>query len=213
VGQNGSYPTDLNLSTPTGIVTLTLHSWHDARTIHEIFLAEDYRIDGKPNIIVDFGSNIGISAAYFLTRNSSNRIYLFEPVPKNMERLKQNLAPFSERYVSNEKAVGTDNGVVRFGIEDSGRYGGIGLDTGAEIEVGCVDSNMALQDVLNTHGKIDVLKIDVETMEHAIVNRLPRDLAEHVDLILVEARFGANPLAKTHAMSGQGTVTRFSRRQ
>ena len=40
---------------------------------------------------VDFGSNIGISALYFLTRNPSVQVYLFEPVPSNIERLRENL--------------------------------------------------------------------------------------------------------------------------
>src|SRR6202030_4265486 len=61
-----SYPTNISIRTPTGNISPTLYSWHDTRTIHEIFLARDYRIDERPKIIVDFGSNIGLSAAYFL---------------------------------------------------------------------------------------------------------------------------------------------------
>ena len=167
----GSYPRTISIRTPSGDIFLTLYSWHDARTIHEIFLAGDYRIDNRPKIIVDFGSNIGLSAAYFLSRNAQNRIHLFEPVPWNIERLRRNLAPFADRYVLDTVAVGLENGKVSFGIEETGRYGGVGLQTGNSITVDCVDSNEVVRDIVSKHGRIDVLKVDVETLEHAIVRR------------------------------------------
>ena len=36
--------------------------------------------------VIDLGSNIGISALYFLTRNADCRVWLYEPVPRNVER-------------------------------------------------------------------------------------------------------------------------------
>ena len=207
--KGGAYPAEIAIRTPVGDIAPTLFSWHDAKTIHEIFLAGDYQIDNDRKVIVDFGSNIGISAAYFLTRNSDNFIYLFEPVPHNLERLRYNMRPFAGRYVLNERAVGLKNGIVRFGIEDTGRYGGVGLNTGREILVDCVNSNEVLEEIVRSRGHIDVLKIDVETMEQAIVAHLPLELARHITLLLVESRFAVNPLAETHRMTMQGTISRF----
>jgi FkbM family methyltransferase len=205
----GSYPTNISISTPSGAISPTLYSWHDTRTIHEIFLASDYRIDDRPKIIVDFGSNIGLSAAYFLSRNAENRIHLFEPVPRNIERLRRNLVPFVNQYVLNRVAVGLENGKVSFGVEETGRYGGVGLQTGNFITVDCVDSNEVVSDIVSRHGRIDVLKIDVETLEHAIVRRLTPALAAGIGLLLVEARFESNPLPETHRMTMHGTISRF----
>ena len=205
----GSYPTNISIRTPSGDISLTLYSWHDARTIHEIFLAEDYRVDKRPKIIVDFGSNIGLSAAYFLSRNAENRAHLFEPVPRNIERLRRNLEPFVDRYVLNGVAVGLENGKVSFGIEETGRYGAVGLQTGNSITVDCVDSNDVVGDIISKHGRIDVLKVDVETLEHAIVRHLTPALAAGIGLLLVEARFESNPLLETHSMTMQGTISRF----
>ncbi len=207
--KGGAYPAEVSIRTPIGEITPTLFSWHDARTIHEIFLAGDYHIDNEKKVIVDFGSNIGLSAAYFLTRNADNFIYLFEPVPHNLERLRHNMQPFVGRYALDERAVGVEKGRVRFGIEDTGRYGGIGQNTGKDIVVDCVDSNDVLNEIAQAHGHIDVLKIDVETMEGAIVTRLPLELAKRIKLLLVEGRFSANPLARTHDMTFQGTISRF----
>ena len=186
----GSYPRTISIRTPSGDIFLTLYSWHDARTIHEIFLAGDYRIDNRPKIIVDFGSNIGLSAAYFLfeERAKSN-----SPVragsSEYRERLRRNLAPFADRYVLDTVAVGLENGKVSFGIEETGHYGGVGLQTGNSITVDCVDSNEVVRDIVSKHGRIDVLKVDVETLEHAIVRRLTPALATGIGLLLVEALF------------------------
>jgi hypothetical protein len=62
---------------------------------------------------------------------------------------------------------GLENGKVSFGIEETGRYGGVGLQTGNSITVDCVNSNEVVGDVVAKHGYIDVLKVDIETLEHA----------------------------------------------
>jgi FkbM family methyltransferase len=209
--KSGDYPAQVFLRSPIGNIGLYLYSWHDARTVHEIFISEDYKIDNNKRIIVDYGSNIGISAAYFISRNENSFIYLHEPVPRNIGRLKTNLHDFEGRYRLEEVAVGLSDGNVKFGIEDSGRYGGINLYTGREIDVECRDSNKLLAEIIERHGKIDVLKIDVETMERALVEYLTPELASKIDLILVEARFEKNLLAATHTESVQGTITRYER--
>jgi FkbM family methyltransferase len=207
---SGSYPCEVALRTPAGIISLRVYGWHDLRTIHEIFLAEDYAIGRNAGVIVDYGSNIGVSAAYFLTRNPSNYCYLFEPVATNIQRLNHNMKPFQGRYTVKACALGIENCRIAFGVEDTGRYGGIGQQTGTYITVDCVDSNEVLERVIEAHGKIDVLKIDVETMEKAIVERLSHGIASRIDLLLVEHRFKKNPLPVTHVLSVQGTVSRFS---
>jgi FkbM family methyltransferase len=190
-------------------VSLTLHTWHDARTIHEIFLAEDYRIDHHAEIIVDYGSNIGLSAAYFLSRSATSYAYLFEPVPRNVDRLYDNLQQFSSRFQLNQVAVGVTDGTVSFGVEETGRYGGVNLQTGQYIEVECRDSNSVLPHIVDRHGRIDVLKVDVETMEEAIVSHLTPELAAKIGLLFVECRFSRNPLDATHAMTSYGSMSRF----
>jgi FkbM family methyltransferase len=205
----GDYPASIPLRTPIGQISLETYSWHDARTIHEIFLVGDYRTEGLENVIVDYGSNIGISAAYFLSRNQHSFAYLFEPVSTNAERLRENLRRFEGRYHLEEIAVGLNDGKVQFGVEETGRYGGINRATGQYIEVNCRSSNEILADIIAKHGEIDVLKIDVETMERALIEQLTPDLFSKIKLLFVEARFESNPLAPSHTASVQGTVTRF----
>lgn len=205
----GDYPAVARVRTPLGPFDLEIYSSDDVRTVNEIFCRGDYRTGSGETIFVDFGSNIGISAAYFLTRNRPGFAYLFEPLPQNIERLHRNLRAFDGRYALETSAVGLENGRVDFGWEPTGRYGGIGNEVGNWISVNCMDSNDVLRRILDEHGKIDVLKIDIETLEQEVTKRIPVDVARHIGKIYVENRFQSNPLAHTHIYRQCGSIAGF----
>jgi FkbM family methyltransferase len=206
----GTYPCSLKIRTPLGVVTPTLYSHHDMLTVNEIFCRMDYEC-GEPKVVVDFGSNIGISALYFLTRNPDVYCYLFEPLPQNVERLKGNLALFERRYMLDPVAVGLKNGEVTFGFEPSGRYGGIGKKTDTSTQVPCRAANDILADILDKHKRIDVLKVDIETLEKEIVEQIPADMKRRINTILVEQRYVSNPYSDIYGFRQYGPVARFER--
>lgn len=212
VSNGGQYPADITVRTPQGPITLTTYSPDDVQTINEIFLRGDYDAPANGQVVVDFGSNIGISAAFFLSRRPDAVIYCHEPVPRNIERLKQNLAQFGDRVTLAETAVGLENGMVQFGWEPTGRYGGVGRETGAWIEVPCADSNEVLAAIIAKHGRINTLKIDIETLEAAVTSRIPPELSDKIDNVVVEYPFATNPLAATHVMERRHFVTLFRHR-
>src|SRR5690349_18384418 len=74
----GSYPHTFRLRTPSGPVEAVAYSFHDVLTINEIFCRGDYRIGADDRVVVDFGSNIGISALYFLTHAPECIVYCHE---------------------------------------------------------------------------------------------------------------------------------------
>jgi FkbM family methyltransferase len=205
----GDYPMTATLRSPLGPVRLTLYSHDDLLTVNEIFCRQDYPASARDRVVVDFGSNIGISAAWFLSRGPHTFAYLFEPLPANVIRLEQNLAAFDGRFRLSPVAVGLMNGKVEFGFEDTGRYGGVGVHTGHSMSVACRDANEVLDGILARHGRIDVLKIDTETMEREIVERLPGAARARIERIYVECRFTANPLASTHRHRQRGGVAQF----
>jgi len=186
----GTYPIRARLRTPIGRVALDMYSREDLITLHEIFFREDYSIRGRRaiglRVVVDFGANIGIATAYFLTRNSRVRVYSYEPVPRNLQRAKENLAKFSDRVELNDCAVGTEDGTVQFGIEDSGRYGGIGLPHSGQIQVPCRRGEAELERILQAHREIDVLKIDIEGMEMPLLRSIDARNLEAIDNIFAE---------------------------
>jgi FkbM family methyltransferase len=206
----GDYPSEIGVKSPLGRINVRAYSHHDILTINEIFCREDYFASGSEDVFVDFGSNIGISAAYFLTRSSRGFAYLYEPVPTNVERLRNQLS-FLDRFSIDEVAIAAQDGMVRFGVEATGRYGGIGVNTSEFIDVKCIDSNDVLRAVIAKHGKIDILKIDIEGLEGEVVTRIPPGLLPKIHTIYAEWACPANPIARTHIHRQYGSVAQFRR--
>jgi FkbM family methyltransferase len=182
----GSYPYDCAVRTPVGTVRPRLWSSHDLLTVNEIFCRLDYAAPRDVGVVVDVGSNIGISALYFLSRNRTVRCHLFEPVPQNVERLRHNLAPFAGRWTLAESAVWDRDGTVEFGVEPTGRYGGIGVVAPGRVEVPCVSIDTALEQVLEREDRIDILKLDTEGAEIDTVAAIRPDLLDRIHTIYFE---------------------------
>jgi FkbM family methyltransferase len=187
----GGYPYDCRVRTPRGLLTVPLESHHDMLTVNEIFCREDYAVGPDVKTVVDIGSNIGVSALYFLTRNDEARVWLYEPNPRNIERLRRNLAGYEERCVLAEKAVADFAGTAEFGVEASGRYGGIGQETGDKISVETVHINDVLAGV---PGTIDVLKLDTEGFELQSVDAIDRAHLERIRLVYFETERKPEPI-------------------
>ncbi len=183
----GTYPQTLPVRTPLGTIRPRLYSHHDLLTVNEIFCREDYACHAPLRTVVDIGANIGLSALWFLTRDPQVRVHAFEPLPRNLQRLAANVAPFADRLTVHPLAVGLADGPVTFGWEETGRYGGIGLDLDGRVTVDCVEINGALRDILAARGAIDVLKIDVEGLEIDLLRRLAPDVRARIRLIYAES--------------------------
>lgn len=208
----GEYPAEFQIRTPIGHVSVTAYVPDDLLTINEIFFRGDYGDDRNAEVIVDFGSNIGISAVYFLTRNPEAFVYCHEPLPQNLSKLKAHLRRFEGRYAIREFAVAEQDGPVEFGWEPTGRYGGInqaGLET---IVVEAHDSNAVLSEIVAHHRRIDLLKIDIEGLEYRLTERIPAELARSIEVIAAEQRFPDNPLAETHDSSYSRPITTLRKR-
>jgi FkbM family methyltransferase len=182
----GEYPYKCELRTPLGVIAPTLHSYHDLFTVHEIFCKQVYYSDSDIKVVVDLGSNIGLSALYFLTRNQNSRCYLFEPDPRNVSRLKENLAAYEPRIVLSNDAVADTSGLFQFGIENTGRYGGIGIEAAEQIQVNCRSINDVLESVLEKEAAIDLLKVDTEGAEIRTVKAIEDRFLKRIRTIYFE---------------------------
>jgi FkbM family methyltransferase len=186
--QKGAYPRKVNLKTPTGIQSIELKNSLDTFTVNEIFAWEIYLVDSqKSKVIVDFGSNIGVSEVYFLSRHPQNIVYGFEPVPHLYEQLQKNTDAFRSRALNQNIALSNETGNAQMGVESSGRYGGIGVKTESEITINTINVNSALSEILANHQFIDVLKIDIEGMEDVVLNSISEDILAKIKLIYLEA--------------------------
>lgn len=194
----GHYPCSVQLRTPTGPQLVTLFNSHDAVTLHEIFCRDDYRCPSPPQVVVDLGSNIGISALYFLTRSPSTYCELYEPDPRNISKLLSNLDRFKDRFTLHELAVADTEGVLPFAREPSGRYGNLDVRHSGNsklpeeffeaerISVRVQHINTVLKEAISRHGIIDLLKVDTEGAELATVRAIDPELRDHVRRIVIE---------------------------
>ncbi len=210
ISARGKYPWNIKIKTPMGRVEACLYSHHDLLTVNEIFCRGDYSCSQYIDVVVDFGSNIGISALYFLTRNHHSYAYLFEPLPINGEKLARNLKRFEKRYSFEPVAVGLSDGQIEFGFEETGRYGGIGSKTGSSMLVPCKEASKIIEGVIEKHGKIDVLKIDIETLEKDVLLSIHHKYLENINSIFIEHNFSGNPLPEIYDFEQYGSVARFT---
>ncbi|MCD9154526.1 FkbM family methyltransferase [Aeromicrobium duanguangcaii] len=202
VSNRGDYPVEIGVRTPVGPVRVTAPTFHDLRTINEVFCRGDYAVGPDVRVVVDVGANIGISALFFLTRNESSRVYCFEPSPINAPRLRAALAPFGDRAAISETALSDRDGVFEFNAEPVGRYSGLvapgyARDLVNVVQVQTVNISDALDEILQVESFIDVLKIDTEGSEEAILRSIRPDLLPKIGEMFVEVNLD-EPLFPDH---------------
>lgn len=180
----GGYPYICAVRTPVGTVAPILYSKFDMLTVNEIFCREDYAADELLRVAVDIGANVGLAALYFLTRNSYSFVYCYEPVPQNIDRLRENLADMEGRFAVDHVAISTSAGPASFATEDSGRYGKLAAD--GDLRVHCREINAVLRAIIAREGRIDLLKIDTEGTEAELVEAIQPELLDSIREIVYE---------------------------
>ena len=164
----------IKVRTPIGKVNICMRNRQSARTLYSIFVREDYLIDNKPKNILDLGSNIGISAIYFLTRNIKNRIFCVEPDPNNHYFIERNLNKFSDRSKISFCAIRSKNEENKyFNLSKDGKYSSfneIGANFDKKIKVETLTINDALKDDIFNNNFPILIKIDIEGLEKEVIN-------------------------------------------
>ncbi|MDP9142737.1 MAG: FkbM family methyltransferase [Pseudomonadota bacterium] len=201
------FPTSLTIDYKGRSASFTVFTPDDVVTAIECFGKQDYAAVSSARCVVDFGSNIGISVLYFLTHFPESRVYAYEPDPKNIERLRLNLSTHADRYELDPSAVGAKAGRAKFGREPTGRYGGLGLDFPDQIEVEVRDADEILCKILAIEGVIDLLKIDVEGQERAVLLALSETTLRGIRSIAVELSGASLALPGFRASKQGGVVT------
>ena len=189
----GDYPVEVEVRTPLGPQRVRIDTQYDFKTLIEVFCRLDYAAPRDLRLAVDVGSNIGLTALYFLTRNREARAILFEPDPKNVARLRRHLAGFEGRWRLHEAAVGVEDATLSFSVEPTGRFGSLdppestpGAHRGETITVACLDADRVLREIAAEHGAIDILKIDIEGWETRVLAHLGPEALAAIGLIYAE---------------------------
>jgi FkbM family methyltransferase len=187
----GTFPKGVCVRTPTGIFNIELRNHESLKTVFSIFVREDYKMSVEEQTVIDIGSNVGVSAVYFLSRNRLNRIVCVEPDPENTAVLVKNLAQFSGRYFCISEACSAENyGEISFYLSDDGKYNSLlkipGLDSEMTVEVLPVSEIFNRATQMFPSDKFTI-KIDIEGTEKEVLSAIPEEYAVLIDKIYAEA--------------------------
>lgn len=146
-------------------------------TYRDIFENELYRFttEKESPLIIDCGSNIGLSVIYYKQLYPKARIIAYEPDKSNFQVLTTNVE--SNRFTDielNEAAVWITNGKITFQASESEASHITESSTG-----GHSVRSVRLNDLLSTVAEVDFLKVDIEGAEWAVI----RDCAENLHKI------------------------------
>jgi FkbM family methyltransferase len=145
-----------------------LHTYEDL-FINEIYKFEDSK---KANpLIIDCGSNIGLSIIYFKKLFQDAQIIAFEADPNNYSILNQNITSNNLTNITlYEKAVWISNGLISFdssGSEDSHISIVENEKESKGMEVEAIDFSSFLEE----YPEIDFLKMDIEGAEYPVLKK------------------------------------------
>lgn len=207
----GSYPRTLTIKTPTGPVDVQLFSAADLSTLNLIFCRQDYLVPEKTRIVVDVGSNIGLSTLFWLTRSNESYVYCHEPAPVSYDRLVNNLRAFQGRYEARRAAVSNFHGTAKLGIEASGVNSSLELRSNDSVTCEVVHINEVLEPVLERHGQIDVLKMDSEGHELRSLEAIAPEFWKRIRCVNVGCHGNSAPIPKDFQYSRVASAERFCR--
>lgn len=151
-------------------------------TYREIFEREIYRFTpgSSSPVIVDCGSNIGLSVLYYKQIFPHATVIAFEPDENNFQLLSKNVAANHLTHVSLRKeAVWKQNGKISFSANETEASRIIQEETATRL-VTCV----RLKEVVENQGPIDLLKIDIEGAEWEVMKDCAHSLQSVRNLFL-----------------------------
>jgi FkbM family methyltransferase len=141
----------------------------------EIFENEVYLLESENHspLIIDCGSNIGLSIIYFKSLFPDARVLGFEPDPLIFGLLKENITEFDLSDVDLiQKAVWTENSDQVPFIQDKGLGGRLAERSPYQVTVAV--ETVRLKEFLVT--PIDLLKLDIEGAEFAVLSDVQQEL-------------------------------------
>jgi FkbM family methyltransferase len=140
----------------------------------------------RSRVIVDIGANVGFFAVYAAAINPEVEIHAFEPFPKNVAQMGKNLLlnPGCRVHVHSE-AVAGKTGVATL-------YFTPGDDSGCSLNEAkgqsCSVNVVSVNDLFRICGieKCDLLKMDCEGSELAILTAMSPGLLENIGAVIME---------------------------
>lgn len=164
----------------------------DRYAFAQVFIHEQYACPEPtvpPKYIVDCGANVGYASVYLLRKFPDAKVVAIEPDLRNYKILAENLAPYGARAVPMLAAVWSYEVDLSLRLNSANRGAEWGTQvqestTGETPDVAAVDIVWLLN--RSPHGRIDILKIDIEGAEEMVFAQGYRQWIHHVGIIMIE---------------------------
>ena len=182
----------VDLRTADGLTITIRQNYGDAMTIGEIFLdncyIRDLKLPAQP-VVIDVGGFVGDFSLYAVKRLNARRVIVCEPSPRNWELLVKNIANngYGDRIEAVNKAV-TDGGDVMMNVDAPDEHQSMVSAYFASEQPLTAVAGISLAHLLRDHSieSVDLLKIDCEGGEYAILESTSPDVLARIHNIVFE---------------------------
>lgn len=153
----------------------------DLQSLREVWIDEIYRppMPIRPDVVVDLGANIGLTTRWLYHRFGSKHLIAVEASAANNALLRCNVPQHTEVLSA---AVGPTDGTALFSAAHASNLGRV-ADVGDAIPQISLASVLAL---LPTNRRVDLLKLDIEGGEQALLTSGDLGWIDRVDAIIAE---------------------------
>ena len=187
-GDNGC----LDLRTADGLTITLRRNSGDAMTVAEVYLYDCYacraQLSSNP-IVVDIGGFIGDFALYAVKRLNARRVIVCEPSPRNWNLLLRNIANngYADRILPINMAV-TDGTDAMMNIDTPDEYQCTVSAYNSGSQALSLVPGISLSKLLHDQSieSVDLLKIDCEGGEYAILDSASSDVLHRIRNIVFE---------------------------
>ena len=191
-------------------VKIKLFSYGDFSTFNLVFCRQDYLADKKINAVLDIGSNIGITAHYWLFKNPKVKIYCYEPSKKNFKRLTENTKKFKKNIKLKQSAVSNFNGYSKLYKSKTGVNDSIIDKVSKDFEkIKEIKINDILKKIFSNFKNLEILKIDTEGCEREILKSIDKKYFKKIRIINIEGSNYNNLVPKYFRYSFNASASRF----
>ncbi|MEM4439011.1 MAG: FkbM family methyltransferase [Pyrobaculum sp.] len=175
---------------------------NDVSTLYAIGepIEDMYAADVKGGVVLDVGAGIGDSTLFFVSRGA-RRVYAFEPVERHFRYLVDNVARNNavDRVVAFNYGLWVEDGVLKVKYESLGT----GLTVGDEVELKVKRLGDVLREIAETEGGIDLVKMDCEGCEYALLTT-PCEVVRLARQYIVEIHGPPTPIVNHMSKCGYG---------
>ena len=145
----------------------------------------DVSFNFKPDVIVDCGAHIGLSAVLFANRYPSARIFAIEPEASNFEMLLKNTKPYANITCIN-KGIWNENISLKIKDEGFGNWGYM-TETASENDTKSIES-ISIAELIENYNlsKVDICKINIEGAEKELFEKNYDNWLSKTNSIIIE---------------------------